>query len=150
MQPSTESPTKSATFSDSLTTAFELYDKKLFPEAADLFASLRQSNSASVGQKLEIRQFQAASELMDQQISAASEILKELYSESPGTEFADSRFPPALVKMWDGLKQTPLPTGGFDLTLANYQQFAPVTVEFEGKKEQYTGSAFAKKNLAPG
>lgn len=150
MQPSAETPTQAATFSDSLSTAFDLYEKKLFPEAAELFASLRQSGSASIGQRLEMRQFQAASKLMDQQISAASEILKELYSESPGTEFADNRFPPALVKMWDGLKQTPLPTGGFDLTLTNYQQFAPVTVEFEGKKVPYSGSAFSKKNLAPG
>lgn len=150
MQPSEKTPTHAANFADSLSTAFDLYEKKLYPEAAVLFASLRGSNSASVGQKLEIRQFQAASKLMDQQISAASEVLKELYAEDPGTEFADHRFPPALIKMWDGLKQAPLPTGGFELTLINYQQFAPVTIEFEGRKEPYTGSTFAKRNLAPG
>ncbi len=150
MQPSEQPPVKAATFADSLSTAFDLYEKKLFPEAAELFATLQGSNSASVGQKLEIRQFQAASKLMDQQISTATDLLKQLYTEDPGAQLADRRLPPALVKIWEGLKQTPLPTGGFELTLANYQQFAPVTVEFDGRKEPYTGSAFTKKNLAPG
>ncbi len=150
MQPSEQQPVKVATFADSLATAFDLYEKKLFPEAAELFAALQGSNSASAGQKLEIRQFQAASKLMDQQISTATELLKQLYSDDPGAELVDRRLPPALVKIWEGLQQTPLPTGGFELTLANYQQFAPVIVEFEGRKEPYTGSAFTRKNLSPG
>ncbi len=150
MQPSQQPPVKAATFADSLSTAFGLYEKKLFPEAAGLFSGLYESNSASVAQKFEIRQFQAASKLMDQQISAATDLLRQLYADNPGAQLTDKRLPPALVKIWDGLKQMPLPTGGIALTLANYQQFAPVIVEFEGRKEPYTGSAFTKKNLPPG
>lgn len=150
MQPGGETPKQAATFADSLATAFDDYDQKQFPEAAALFTLLRDSKSVTPEQILEIRQFEAASKLMDQQISAATDLLKALYVEHPDIELSDNRLPPALSKIWEGLKQSPVPSGGFELVLANYQPFAPVIVEFQDRKETYGGSAFTRKNLAPG
>lgn len=150
MQPGGETPKQAATFADSLATAFDDYDQNQFPEAAALFTLLRDSKSVTPEQILEIRQFEAASKLMDQQISAATDLLKALYVEHPDIELSDNRLPPALSKIWEGLKQSPVPSGGFELVLANYQPFAPVIVEFQDRKETYGGSAFTRKNLAPG
>ncbi|MGB5136979.1 MAG: serine/threonine-protein kinase, partial [Candidatus Zixiibacteriota bacterium] len=150
MPSSPQPPARPGTFHDSLNIAMGLYDEKLFPEAADLFGSLRQSKSGSPEQMLQVRQFHAASHLMNQKISEATGILKELYGEQPEATFSDRRFPPALVEIWEGLKKAPVSPGGVDLTFANYQGFAPVTIEFAGQKEQLTGSTFSRKNLAPG
>lgn len=145
-----EKPASVETFADSLGLAMKSFDDRRFPEAAAFFDNLRQSKSASVEQSLQIRQFQAASKLMNQQIADATELLKELYSDAPAADFTDRRFPPALLNIWNGFKQAPVAPGGVELTFANAQQFAPVTIEFAGKKEQLSGSTFSRKNLAPG
>ncbi len=144
-----EPPETAATFSDSLAQAMSLYSAKNFAAAESLFTLLRTSATATPDQKLQVTQQLAAAMIMGQKITAATELLRQLYITQPNAEFAANRFPPALVRIWEGFRETPA-TGGLNLTLTAYEQFAPVTVEFAGQTQTYAGQALVFDSLPPG
>lgn len=138
-----------ATFADSLQLAMDRYSDKQYPLAESLLTNLRNSSGASPQQQQEIVQLLASAMLMNQKITEATTLLRGLYSSNPKLEFAEGRFPPALIKIWRGFQETPA-TGGLKLTLNNYQAFVPVTVEFAGQSQAYTGTALDYTGLAAG
>lgn len=129
------------TFADSLKTALAHYSEKRYDSAAVVLSSLSKSASGTEAEKLSVSQFLAASRLQTGDVAGAKDLLTSLHTAQPNATFPADKFPTPLISLWNELGKTPTPsvTGSIEITLQNYQPFAPVTVSVDGQSEPYQG-----------
>ncbi len=141
---------EATTFADSLKVAIGYVNSEDYSKALPMLQNLQTSASASDQDRLEIAQFQAAAQLLEGNFEEAQTELKKLYSSNPDLTF-DDRFPPAVVQLWGQVvKEQQAVPGGIAVSIANYKDFAPVTVSINGQSKDFTGGQLNFSGLKPG